>query len=175
MPPDRHQLLALADAELLRQCKVDRFRASGPGGQKRNKTESAVRLRHEASGLVAIAVEGRSQYGNRQRALRRLRARFAFDLREEVDLSSYRAPRELIELVAGGNRKRGPRERLAVDYLAGMAALIDLFVAGDCSVSATAERLGMSTGGLAKLMLGDERVARKVNQLRSARGMRTLR
>ena len=175
MQLDRRQLLELADNELLRQCKVDRFRASGPGGQKRNKTESAVRLRHEASGLSAIAVESRSQHDNRQSALRRLRALIALDLREAVDLAAYQVPRSLAELIAGGNRKRGPRERLAVDYLAGMAALLDLFVAGDCSVSATAERLGLSTGGLAKLLLGDERVARKVNELRGARGMRALR
>src|SRR5256714_7777593 len=63
----------LTDAQLLHQCAVDTYRASGPGGQKRNKTSSAVRLRHPASGLIVIAEESRSQHENRARALRRLR------------------------------------------------------------------------------------------------------
>jgi protein subunit release factor B len=52
----------LSDDELLRQCAVDTYRASGPGGQKRNKTSSAVRLRHLPSGLSVIAEESRSQH-----------------------------------------------------------------------------------------------------------------
>ena len=45
------------------------IRASGPGGQKRNKTSSAVRITHEPSGISAIANESRSQAENRRRAL----------------------------------------------------------------------------------------------------------
>ena len=52
----------LSDAQLLAQCEVDTYRASGPGGQKRNKTSSAVRLRHTPSGLLVIAEESRSQH-----------------------------------------------------------------------------------------------------------------
>src|ERR1700730_2088184 len=63
----------LSDVQLLHQCEVDTYRASGPGGQKRNKTSSAVRLRHPPSGLMVIAEESRSQHENRARALRRLR------------------------------------------------------------------------------------------------------
>src|SRR5215211_2279306 len=64
---------ALTDEQLLAQCVVDTYRASGPGGQKRNKTSSAVRLRHPPTGLVVIAEESRSQHENRAKALRRLR------------------------------------------------------------------------------------------------------
>src|SRR5712672_2890880 len=72
----------LSDAQLLPQCEIDTYRASGPGGQKRNKTSSAVRLRHPASGLLVIAEESRSQHENKARALKRLRQALYLKLRE---------------------------------------------------------------------------------------------
>jgi hypothetical protein len=52
-PPAAVDLLALTERELLSQCKMETFRASGPGGQHRNKTDSGVRLRHLPTGLVS--------------------------------------------------------------------------------------------------------------------------
>ena len=78
----RSQWIDLSDAQLLAQCEVDTYRASGPGGQKRNKTSSAVRLRHPPSGLLVIAEESRSQHENKARALRRLRKALYLKLRE---------------------------------------------------------------------------------------------
>src|SRR6201993_359412 len=72
----------LSDGQLLAQCEVDTYRASGPGGQKRNKTSSAVRIRHAPSGLIVIAEESRSQHENRVKALRRLRQAFFLRVRE---------------------------------------------------------------------------------------------
>src|SRR5438270_4534340 len=74
----------LSDSQLLEQCEVDTYRASGPGGQKRNKTSSAVRIRHLPSGLIVIAEESRSQHENRARALRRLKQSFYVKLRDEL-------------------------------------------------------------------------------------------
>src|SRR6516225_10444979 len=74
----------LSDAQLLAQCEVDTYRASGPGGQKRNKTSSAVRLRHSPSGLRVIAEESRSQHQNRARAIRRLRQALELQIREDL-------------------------------------------------------------------------------------------
>src|SRR5439155_11737703 len=74
----------LSDQELLGQCALDTYRASGPGGQKRNKTSSAVRLRHLPSGLIVIAEESRSQHENRARALRRLRQALYLKVRDEI-------------------------------------------------------------------------------------------
>lgn len=70
-------VLPESDEELLRECEVETFRASGPGGQHVNKTESAVRLRHLPTGLVATARESRSQHQNKAACLRKLRAKAA--------------------------------------------------------------------------------------------------
>src|SRR5512138_80452 len=66
---------ALADAALLAECEETFFTGSGPGGQHRNKTESAVRLVHRPTGVIATATERRSQARNRSEALLRLRER----------------------------------------------------------------------------------------------------
>lgn len=59
-------------ARLARECEITPFKSSGPGGQKKNKTESSVRVRHLPSGLTRIATESRSQARNRLLALTRL-------------------------------------------------------------------------------------------------------
>src|SRR5437588_11836153 len=80
----RSQWTSLNDTQLLAQCAVDTYRASGPGGQKRNKTSSAVRIRHLLSGLIVIAEESRSQHENRGRALRRLRQALYLKIRDDL-------------------------------------------------------------------------------------------
>ena len=62
-----------SDEALLRECETETFRASGPGGQHVNKTESAVRLRHLPTGLVVTSREERSQHRNKSECLRKLR------------------------------------------------------------------------------------------------------
>ena len=64
-----------SDEELLAQCRLETFRAGGPGGQHQNTTESGVRLVHLPTGVRAVAREERSQHRNREVALQRLRAR----------------------------------------------------------------------------------------------------
>jgi ribosome-associated protein len=57
---------------LEREVEVDVYRASGPGGQHVNKTESALRLRHPPSGVVVTAQDSSSQHRNRETAFERL-------------------------------------------------------------------------------------------------------
>ena len=59
--------------ELARDCDIQAFRASGPGGQGVNTTDSAVRMRHVPSGIVVTARESRSQFQNRASCLRKLK------------------------------------------------------------------------------------------------------
>src|SRR6478672_1087724 len=82
--PPRSTWSALPADRLLAQCEVDTYRASGPGGQKRNKTSSAVRLRHPPTGLIVIAEESRSQHENKAKALRRLRRALYLELRNPL-------------------------------------------------------------------------------------------
>lgn len=78
----RDALLALPDDSLLRLCRVDRCRGTGPGGQKRNKTESAVCVTHIESGISGAADETRSQHTNKALALQNLRLALALKQRE---------------------------------------------------------------------------------------------
>ena len=57
---------------LARACDITPFKSSGPGGQKKNKTQSSVRVRHRPTGITRIATESRSQLRNRERALERV-------------------------------------------------------------------------------------------------------
>ena len=164
-------ILASDDA-LAAQCEIDRYRASGPGGQHRNKTESAVRVRHKMSGLAAIAEESRAQGENKARALRRLREHLAIELRAAAPAT---ISARLAAIVAGGTAPLGERTREKPEYLLAMAELLDVFAGESAEVAATAARLGVTTGAASKLLMHDERVARAVNRLRSARGLRPLR
>jgi ribosome-associated protein len=54
------------------QVRIDTYRASGPGGQHVNKTNSAIRITHEPSGVVVIAQDSSSQFRNKELAFERL-------------------------------------------------------------------------------------------------------
>ena len=75
--PQRPPPYALDRDTLEREVVVEVFRASGPGGQHVNKTESALRLTHPPSGVVVIAQDSPSQHRNRETAFERLAQRLA--------------------------------------------------------------------------------------------------
>ncbi len=164
----RDELLGLADAALLAQCRVDRLRGSGPGGQKRNKTESSVRLRHEATGLAAMSGESRSQHENKARALRQLRERIAFDLRQPVDLDDFEPPAGLAALAAQDPVRKSEKWLRSPDYLRAAAELIDLYQAVGCDLAEAARRMAVSQSRLERVVRADPRLARKLGELRTA-------
>lgn len=64
------------DRDVLEQeVRIDTYRASGPGGQHVNKTNSAIRLTHAPSGVVVIAQDSSSQFRNKETAFERLIAK----------------------------------------------------------------------------------------------------
>ena len=164
----RHELLGLADAALLAQCDVDRVRGSGPGGQKRNKTASSVRLRHAATGLAAMAGESRSQHENQARALRRLRERIAFDVREPVDLDGYQAPPGLAALAEQDPVRTSEKWLRSPEYLRAVGELVDLYQAVGCSLGEAARRMAVRQSRLDRVVRVDPRLARKLGELRTA-------
>ncbi|HUS27071.1 MAG TPA: peptide chain release factor-like protein [Kofleriaceae bacterium] len=171
----RVDYLLASDDALIGQCEVDRYRASGPGGQHRNKTESAVRLRHKLTGIAAIGEDSRSQAENKMHAVRRLRSALALAVREPVQLDGYVPSKRLAAFVAAGTAPLGAKTKLTGEYWAAIGELLDLLVAGNLEIGTTAQRLGISTGALSKLLLHDDTVGRAVNDLRRAKAMRPLR
>lgn len=91
-PPHRRaaaqRALQLTDEQLLAECEVAFFIASGPGGQHRNTTESGVRLTHKPTELSVTATERRSQHQNRGEALERLKS----GLRQLTFVPKHRRP-----------------------------------------------------------------------------------
>ena len=155
------------DAQLLAQCEVDTYRASGPGGQKRNKTSSAVRLRHGPSGLLVIAEESRSQHENKARALRRLRRAFWLQLREPFEESILAPVRdESLRLVAS------PRSS---DYLPAVAALLDALDAAQGGVRDAAAAVGVTTANLIHFLQSDDRAWQAAGAVRARYGRTPLR
>lgn len=64
-----------SDEDLLLECNVETFRSSGKGGQHANKTESAVRLTHVASGIKVTCQKERSQHQNKVHCIKEMRKR----------------------------------------------------------------------------------------------------
>ncbi len=77
--PDEAEAITLNPADL----RIDTFRASGAGGQHINKTDSAVRVVHLPTGIVAECQDGRSQHSNKAKALQVLQARIQEKERSE--------------------------------------------------------------------------------------------
>lgn len=161
---------ALPESELLAACQLTRTRRGGPGGQHRNKVETAVVITHLPSGVSAEANERRSQGENRKVAIQRLRVHLALAIRGPVDTSH--SPSELW-------LKYTSRGKLAVsstnaDFPAILAEAMDYLVEAKFEPAAAAEWLGISSSQLLKLLQMEPASWSWLQENRRRLGLRTL-
>jgi hypothetical protein len=169
---------SLTESQLLAQCEVDTYRASGPGGQKRNKTSSAVRLRHTPTGLIVIAEESRSQYENKAKALKRLWHALFLDLRDELPPEARTA--EAVAAHPDYRDARDPSAKLHLNpknprFWPAVGVALDVLNAVEARVADAAELLGISTGNLIDFLQTDPKVWQEANRLRTVFGHKPLR
>lgn len=88
---------ALDLAALQNEVEITTYKASGPGGQHKNKTETAVRLRHLPTGITVTAREHRSQFKNRELAWERLLEKLRARQRKPKPRIPTKAPRAATE------------------------------------------------------------------------------
>ena len=157
---ERDLLLALPDEQLLRLCRVERCRGTGPGGQKRNKTESAVTVTHPESGISGSSDETRSQHSNLRLAVRHLRHALALN---------WRAPPPAIWKFPAIPGARDPQ------YPQWLAAVLDVLEAHGGRLSEAAAVCGLSTGRLGRGLAGDPALWQHVNRRRRELGLPPLR
>ncbi len=150
---------------LLKDCEIRFTRRSGPGGQNRNKVETAVVLTHRPSGTVAEASERRSQGENREAALFRLRMALALGCREELE---GERPSELWRSRCRGGRISVNPQHADVPGL--MAEALDTLAGFEWDVKGASERLECSVSQLVKFLKVEPRALAKLNQERAERG-----
>jgi hypothetical protein len=168
----------LTEEQLLAQCEVDTYRASGPGGQKRNKTSSAVRLRHPPTGLLVIAEESRSQHENKAKALRRLWQALFLHRRDPLPPDA-RTP-EAVAAHPDYAAARDPAGKLNLSaknprFWPAVGVALDVLDAVGARVGEAADLLGVSTGNLIDFLQTDPKVWQEANRLRAAHGQKPLR
>ena len=159
---------ALQPAKLLARCEAKTLRRSGPGGQNRNKVETAVILRHIPTGVSAEANERRSQAQNREVALFRLRVNLALDVRY---------PARNRPSVLWRSRTKGRRLRVDPghpDFPALLAEALDHLGDRAMDVRAVAETLGVSATQIVNLLMDEPRALKRVNTYRAGIGLGPL-
>lgn len=162
---------SLTPDQLLAQCDVDTYRASGPGGQKRNKTSSAVRLRHSPSGLIVIAEESRSQHENKAKALRRLQRELFLELRDAPPADWLAHPDFATARDAEGRLRLSAKDPR---FWPTVGVVLDAMNAVEAQVSTVAELLGVSTANLIDFLQTDPKVWQEANRLRMVFGQKPL-
>ncbi len=156
---------------LLADCKVRRGRRSGPGGQHRNKVETAIVIMHEPTGVRAEATERRSQEQNRRMAIFRLRVRLALEHRCSVDADSSPS-------VLWKSRCHGTRLSVSPthdDFPAILAEALDVLAANHYNVAVASQWLDCSNSQLIKLLKSEPRAFLQINDHRQAADLPPLR
>jgi hypothetical protein len=163
---------ALPDEVLLTLVSEQRFKGSGPGGQRRNKVETGVRLTHRPSGLTATASERRARRQNHDVALQRLRRVLALELRMPVDPSSHTPSPTWLRRTGGSNLAVNPGHPDVPELL---AEALDVLAALDDDLPGAAQVLGVSSSRLVKLLKLEAQALTALNARLSADGRSTWR
>lgn len=162
---------AIPEDELLKQCEIGFGRTSGPGGQHRNRVETAVFITHKPTATEASASERRKQFENRVMAVKRLRLKLAINVRTVVHPQKHR-PTELWERRRQGSQMSvNPNHK---DYPALLAEAMDVIWARKFDVAGAAGVLGITMSQLAKLVRHEKHAFMLVNQGRTDRGLPAL-
>ena len=157
--------------QLLRDCDIQRGRRSGPGGQHRNKVETAIVVTHRPTGVRAEATERRSQEQNRRVALLRLRIKLALEVRSQFQIGDK--PSDLWQ-------SRCTHGRISVnaahdDFPALLAETLDVLTVHEMNMKSAGEFLGCTTSQLVKFLKLDSRALELVNECRRERELSRLR
>lgn len=163
--------------KLEQECRWGFSRASGPGGQHRNKVETAATIEHLASGIRASATEERSQHRNRQVALQRLRLALAVEYREASEPAGA-FPVALDETLRASERWksycRSGKIRVSTEnehFPALLAEAFEILSAFDYNLAKTAERLGTSATQLVRFFSSYPPALVRLNAQLVARGL----
>ncbi|MBL9080933.1 MAG: peptide chain release factor-like protein [Planctomycetales bacterium] len=171
MAPAETHPAALDEQQLLQECSRRTTRRTGPGGQHRNKTETAVVLTHLPTGLCGEGSESRSQAQNLKAAIFRLRQALAEQVRLPVEASA--APSELWRSLVRGRKLAVSGEN--ANFPALLAEALDRVVAHEFDVAAAAAALEVSTTQLVRFLQQAPLAWRRINAERTARSLRPLR
>jgi len=167
-PQPRESLAGLPDEALQSQCDIRFERRSGPGGQNKNKVETAVVFEHRPTGIRAEANEKRYQGENREEALRRLRMKLALQVRRPVAIDE--PPSALWKSRIGKTGKIAVNPKHA-DFPALLAESLDFAAGCAWDVKTAALVLACTTSQLVKFWKDAPGALQLVNEKRAERGL----
>ncbi|MBL7044523.1 MAG: peptide chain release factor-like protein [Pirellulaceae bacterium] len=161
---------ALPVERLLAECDTRRGRRRGPGGQHRNKVETAIVITHKPTGVKGEASERRSQEENRRAAVFRLRVNLALNVR---------TPRQESEMPSDLWQSRCRSGRISIsntheDFPTLLAEALDVLAACDMDIRSAAETLAVTASQLIRFLKIAPNAMAQVNKHRRKLGLHRL-